>query len=157
MKKRFDDLQQQEVDEARHAAALGAEINLLSRHRDALKFVAHREQLEKEVAEIGMVPDLAEDFSQRRVETQVAIKQNREVEKNLTQELAQIDKKLQTLTYDENIIANEALIKTLAEKASVHAQATSDSRGLRAMIYQHNESAQQNNESSPAGPQLGFR
>ncbi|MDY6989901.1 MAG: AAA family ATPase [Thermodesulfobacteriota bacterium] len=143
MKKRLDDLQQQEVEEIKQVEALGAEISLLSRHRHALKFVALREELEKEVSELGVVPDLAEDFPQRRVETQVAIKQSHEVERHLTQELAHIDKKLETLTYDEKIIANEALIKALADKANVHAQAALDGRGLRARIYQHNESAQQ--------------
>lgn len=143
MKKRLDDLQQQEVEEIKHVESLGAEISLLSRHRDALKFVALGEQLEKEVSELGVVPDLADDFSQRSVETQVAIKQSREVERHLTQELAHIDKKLETLTYDEHIIANDELIKLMADKANVHAQATLDSKGLRARIYQHNESAQQ--------------
>jgi len=143
MKKRLDDLQQEEVEEITHSEALGVEISLLSRHRDAFKFVALREQLEKEVSELGVVPDLADDFPQRRVETQVAIKQSREVERHLNQELAHIDKKLETLSYDENIIAREALIKALADKANVHAQATLDSKGLRAAIYQHNESAQQ--------------
>ncbi|MCF8142705.1 MAG: AAA family ATPase [Deltaproteobacteria bacterium] len=143
MKKRLDDLQQREVEEINHGEALGTEISLLSRHRDAFKFVALREQLEKEVFELGVVPDLADDFPQRRVETQVAIKQSREVERHLTQELAHIDKKLETLSYDENIIAHEALIKALADKANVHAQAALDSKGLRARIYQHNESAQQ--------------
>ncbi|MBW1782843.1 MAG: AAA family ATPase [Deltaproteobacteria bacterium] len=143
MKKRLDDLQQQEVEEIKHVEALGAEISLLSRHRDALKFVALREQLKNEVSELGVVPDLAEDFSQRRVEIQVAIRQSHEVSRHLTRELAHIDKKLETLTYDENIIAHEALIKVLADKANVHAQAVLDSKGLRARIYQHNETAQQ--------------
>jgi uncharacterized protein YhaN len=143
IKKRLDDLQQQEVEEINHAETLAIEISLLSRHRDAQKFVALRAQLEKDISELGVVPDLADDFPQRRVETQVAIKQSHETQRRLTQELAHIDKKLETLTYDENIIANEALIKLLADKTSVHVQATADSKALRARIYQHNESAQQ--------------
>ncbi len=143
MKKRLDDLQQQEVEEIKHVETLAAEISLMSRHRDALKFVALREQLGKDISELGVVPDLAEDFSQRRVKTRVAVTQSREVEKNLTNELADIDSKLEKLTYDEKIIANEKLIKVLADAANVHVHATADSKALRARFYQHNESAQQ--------------
>jgi len=143
MKKQLDDLQQSEVEGIEQVEALGLKISLLSRYRNALKFVADREQLEKDLSELGVVPDLPDDFSQRRVATQVAIKESRQAENNLTQDLADIDRKLEKLTYDEKIIANEKLIKTLADEAHVHAQATTDSKDQRAMIYQHNESAQQ--------------
>ncbi|MEA3428297.1 MAG: AAA family ATPase, partial [Thermodesulfobacteriota bacterium] len=143
MKKQLDDLQQSEVEGIEQVEALGLKISLLSRYRDALKFVAAREQLETDLSELGVVPDLSDDFSQRRVATQVAIKESRQVENNLTRDLADIDRKLEKLTYDEKIIANEKLIKTLADKAHVHAQATTDSKDQRARIYQHNESAQQ--------------
>ena len=143
MKKGLDDLQRREVEGNAYVEALASKISLLSRHRDALKFVAVREQLEKDFIELGVVPDLPDDFSQRRVATQVAIKESRQVEKNLSQDLADIDQKLEKLGYDEEIIANEKLIKILADEANVHTQATVDSRGLRARIYQHKESAQQ--------------
>jgi len=143
MKKQLDDLQQSEVEGIEQVEALGLKISLLSRYRNALKFVADREQLEKDLSGLGVVPDLPDDFSQRRVATQVAIKESRQAENNLTQDLADIDRKLEKLTYDEKIIANEKLIKTLADEAHVHAQATTDSKDQRAMIYQHNESAQQ--------------
>ena len=143
MKKQLDDLQQSEVEGIEQVEALGLKISLLSRYRNALKFVAAREQLEKDLSELGVVPDLPDDFSQRRVATQVAIKESRQAENNLTRDLAGIDRKLEKLTYDEKIIANEKLIKILADEAHVHAQATTDSKDQRAMIYQHNESAQQ--------------
>jgi uncharacterized protein YhaN len=143
MKKRLDALQQQEVEGIEYMEGLASKISLLSRHRDALKFVAAREQLEKDLIELGTVPDLPDDFSQRRVATQVAIKQSRQVEKNLRQDLADIDGKLEKLTYDEEIIANEKLIKVLADEANVHTRATADSEALRARIYQHKETAQQ--------------
>ncbi len=143
MKKQLDDLQQSEVEGIEQVEALGLKISLLSRYRNALKFVAAREQLEKDLSELGVVPDLPDDFSQRRVATQVAIKESRQAENNLTRDLADIDRKLEKLTYDEKIIANEKLIKTLADEAHVHAQATTDSKDQRARIYQHNESAQQ--------------
>ena len=143
MKRQLDDLHQREIGGTKHVEALTSEISLLSRYRDALKFVAVKERLEKDVAELGIVPDLPEDFSQRRVKTRVAITQSREVEKNLTKELADIDSKLEKLTYDEKTIANEKLIKVFADAANVHTQATVDSKALRAKIYHHNESAQQ--------------
>ena len=143
MKKQLDDLQQREVEGIEQVEALGLKISLLSRYREALKFVVAREQLEKDLTDLGVVPDLPNDFSQRRVATQVAIKESRQAENNLTRDLADIDRKLGKLTYDEKIIANEKLIKALADEAHVHAQATADSKDQRARIYQHNETAQQ--------------
>jgi uncharacterized protein YhaN len=143
MKKQLDDLQQSEVEGVEQVEALGLKISLLSRYRNALKFVAARDQLEKDLFQLGVVPGLPGDFSQRRVATQVAIKESGQAEKNLTRDLADIDRKLEKLTYDEKIIANEKLIKDLADEAHVHAQATADSKDQRARIYQHNETAQQ--------------
>ena len=143
MKKRLDDLQRCETEEIEHLEALTSEISLLSRYRDALKFVASRDQLEKDLRGLDRVPDLPDDFSQRRVKTQVAITQSREVEKHLTGQLADIDSKLEELTYDEKIIANDEFIKGLADAANIHIQAAVDGKVLRAKTYQHNESAQQ--------------
>lgn len=143
MKKQLDDLQQREVEGVEHVEALGLKISLLSRYRNTLKFVAARDQLEKDLFQLGVVPDLRDDFSQRRVAAQVAIKESRQAENNLNRDLADIDRKLKKLTYDEKIIANEKLIKTLADEAHVHARATADSKDQRARIYQHNETAQQ--------------
>jgi len=143
MKKQLDDLQQSEVEGVEHVEARGSKISLLSRYRDALKFVAAREQLEKDLFDLGVVPDLPDDFSQHRVATQVAVKESRQVENNLARDLADIDGKLEKLTYNEKIVANEKLIKTLADEAHVHTQATADSKDQRARIYQHNETAQQ--------------
>jgi uncharacterized protein YhaN len=143
LKKQLDDLQQSEVEGIEQVEALGSKISLLSRYRGALKFVAAREQLEKDLTDLGVVPDLPDDFSQRRVATQVAIKESRQAENNLTRDLADIDGKLEKLTYDEKIIANEKLIKNLADEAHVHIQGTTDSKTHRARIYQLNESAQQ--------------
>jgi uncharacterized protein YhaN len=143
MKKELDDLQQREVEGIEQVEALGLKISLLSRYRGALKFVAAREQLEKDLTDLGVVPDLSDDFSQRRVAAQVAIKESRQAENNLTRDLADIDRKLEKLTYDEKIIANEKLVKSLADEAHVHTQAVAHSKDQRARIYQHNESAQQ--------------
>jgi uncharacterized protein YhaN len=142
MKKELDDLQQREVEGVEHVEALGLKISLLSRYRNALKFVAALEQFEKDLSQLGVVPDLPDDFSQHRVATQVAVKESRQAENNLTRDLADIDRKLERLTYDEKIIANEKLIKALADEAHVHARAVADGKDQRARIYQHNETAQ---------------
>jgi uncharacterized protein YhaN len=143
MKKQLDDLQQSEVEGIKQIEALGSKISLLSRYHNALKFVAIREQLEKDLSELGVVPDLPDDFSQRRIATQVAIKESVQAESNLARDLDDIEEKLNTLTFDEKIIANEKLIKDLADEAHVHSRAAADSKAQRARIYQHNETAQQ--------------
>jgi uncharacterized protein YhaN len=143
IKKQLDDLQHSEADGIKQIEALGSKISLLTRFREALKFVAVREQLEKDLSELGVVPDLPDDFSQRRIATQVAIKESRQAENNLARDLSDIEEKLKTLIFDEQIIANEKLIKDLADEAHVHSRAAVDSKAQRARIYQHNETAQQ--------------
>jgi uncharacterized protein YhaN len=143
MKKQLDDLQHSEAEGTKQIELLSSKISLLSRFREALKFVGTREQLEKDLIDLGVVPDLPDDFSQRRVATQVAIKESRQVESNLARDLADLKEKLETLTFDEIIIANEKLIKNLADEAHVRIQEIADSKTQRARIYQHNETAQQ--------------
>lgn len=143
MKKQLDDLQHSEAEGVRQIDSLSLKISQLSRFREALKFVASLEQLEKDLIDLGVVPDLPDDFSQRRVATQVAIKESRQAENNLARDLAEIEEKLKTLTFDEIIIANEKLIKNLADEAQVHIRGITDSKAQRARIYQLNESAQQ--------------
>lgn len=138
-----DDLRQNEVQATEQIELLGTKINLLSRYRDALKFVAAREQLEKDLSELGAVPDLPDGFSQRRVAAQVAFKESRQAIGNLTRDLDEIDEKLGKLTYHEEIIANEKLVKSLADEAQVHITAAADSKALRGRIYQHDENARQ--------------
>ena len=147
MRKEVESLRQQEADTAGEIEKLSCEINLLSRHHAALKYVGQKERLEMELAELGVLPDLPEDFSQRRVETQVAMSRSREIERQLVKELQEIDDKLKGLTYDERLIANEKRITELAEDAHVHAKASSDSKKLRGEIYRHQESAQQKLEA----------
>ena len=143
MKKQFDDLQHSEAEGTKQIELLSSKISLLSRFREALKSVGTREQLEKDLIDLGLVPDLPDDFSQRRVAAQVAIKESRQAEKNLARDLADIEEKLETLTFDEKIIANEKSIKNLADEAHVRIQEIADSKTQRARIYQLNESAQQ--------------
>jgi uncharacterized protein YhaN len=143
MKKQLDDLQHSEAEGTQQIELLSSKISLLSRFREALKFVGTREQLEKDLIDLGVVPDLPDDFSQRRVATQVAIKESRQAENNLARDLADIEGRLKTLTFDDKIIANEKLIKALADEAHVRIQEITDSKTHRARIYQLNESAQQ--------------
>jgi len=143
MKKRVDDLHHDEVEVNENIEALVLRISLMSRYRDAFKYVAAREQSEENLTSLGVVPDLPDDFSRHRVATQVAIAQSCRVKENLSRDLVHIEKELEKLMYDENIIAHEKLIKALADEANVHVQAATDSKGLRARIYQHNESARQ--------------
>lgn len=143
MKKQLDDLQHSEAEGVKQIDSLSSKISQMSRFREALKSVGTREQLEKNLFDLGVVPDLPDDFSQRRVATQVAIKESRQAENNLVRDLAEIEEKLEKLTFDEKIIANEKLIKNLSDEAQVHIRGITDSKAQRARIYQLNENAQQ--------------
>lgn len=142
MKNRLDELRgrQAQVDDL--LESLSSEIVLLSRHRDALKHVTRRSQLLIDLEDLGPVPDLPEDFGRRRVKIQVTIKSAEQVEKDLNRDLAEINQKLDTLTYDEQVIAHVKVIEELAKQVSVHITALADSKRLRAEIYRHNESVQ---------------
>ncbi|MBW1811574.1 MAG: AAA family ATPase, partial [Deltaproteobacteria bacterium] len=144
MKRRLDDLCDREARAADRLEAMSSEVSLLSRHRDALKYVTRRDELQKALATLGPVPDLAEDFAQRRVEIQVKMKTAEQAEQNLFLELADIDQQLETLTYDNQVIAHAKLIEELAKQVSVHTTALADMKKLRGEIYRHNESAQRN-------------
>ena len=144
MKSRLDDLCSREAESADHLEAMSSEISLLSRHRDALRHVTRRDELQKALSALGPVPDLAEDFAQRRVEVQVKMKTEEQSEQNLNWDLVEIDRKLETLTYNDQIIANAKIIEELAKEVSVHTTALTDMKKLRGEVYRHNESVQKN-------------
>jgi uncharacterized protein YhaN len=142
MKKQLDALELLERQTIDQLEALATQISLLTRHRDALKHVAQQKQLEKELDQIGPVPDLYADFSHERVETQMALRQATQAQKNIVLDLEEIDKKHKALVCDDQIIADEKLIENLAGEASVHVKAKTDSRTHRARVHQHHEAAQ---------------
>ena len=143
MSKELDALRQRELDAGNKLESLSAQISLFSRQQDALKYVARRKKLAEKLTEIGPVPELRPDFRDQRIETQVALKGVEQTRKNLEQELTEIDKRLDTLAYDNLIISNKTLIERLADESGIHAKALGDSKSLRARIYQHRESARQ--------------
>jgi uncharacterized protein YhaN len=144
MKDSLDALCNRETQVADLLEALSSEISLLSRHRDALKYVTRQDELQKALTALGPVPDLVEDFAQRRVEVQVKIKTAEQAEENLNLELTDIVRQLKTLTFDDQIIDHEKMIEELAKQVSVHTTALSDMKKLRGEIYRHNESAEKN-------------
>ncbi len=142
MKTSLDKLLDREIAVADRLQVLSSEISLLSRHHDALKHVTRQSQLKIDLDALGPVPDLADDFAQRRVETQTTIKAAVQAEQDLKHELKQIDEKLKTLTFDDQIIAHTKEIEELAKDVSVHTTAIADCKRLSAEIHRHNESAQ---------------
>ena len=143
IKTHLDQLQNREAEGNRKAEELDREISQLSRYDIARKYVPVWDQLHGELAEIGSVPQLPDDFSERRVAAQVAIKESIQAVDNLETDLDGIHKKQERLSYDSNLIANEELIAELADNVNVHRKEIKDSKRLRAEIYGHNESAQQ--------------
>ena len=142
MKGRLDDLCAREAQVADRLEQMSSEISLLSRYRDALKHVTRQDELQKALGALGAVPDLAEDFAQRRVEAQVGIKTAQQAEQDLNRELAEIDGRIETLTYDEPVMAHAKMIEELAKQVSVHTTALADMKKLKGENHRHSESAQ---------------
>ena len=140
-KKQTEKLQVSEKDNEREIEELSARIGLLSRHRDAVKHVAARARLEKELEKIGPAPRLRENFRQERVETRMAVGQAAQAEKNLKRDLEEIEEKLENLSVDERIVSDGKRVEALAGEANVHAKARADAKSLRARIYQQRDSA----------------
>ena len=143
MKKQEDKLKESEKVNEQELEELSTRIAMLSRHRDAVKPVAARERLKKELDEIGQAPRLREGFRQERVETQMGVRQALEAEKNLKRDLEEIDERLEALAVDERLVSDAKRIEALAREASVHAKAKTDAKSLRARIYQQRESARE--------------
>lgn len=144
MQGRLDDLCAREAQVTGRLETMSSEISLLSRHRDALKHVTRQVELQKKLAALGFVPDLPEDFARRRVEVQVRIKAAEQTEQNLNRELSEIERQIETLSYDERVIAHAKMIAELAKQASVHTTALADMKKLRGEIYRHDEDAEKN-------------
>ncbi|MFZ5573032.1 MAG: AAA family ATPase [Thermodesulfobacteriota bacterium] len=140
----LDNLQEREIKVAEELSTLSAEISMLSRYRDASKYVSRQIQLQIELDSLGRVPNLEENFSERRIATQLAIKVAEQNEQNLVREIMEIDRNLDTLTFDKEIIAHEKMIEGLAKEVNVHTTAAKDSKKLRADIHRHRETGQQN-------------
>ncbi len=143
MKKQLDIFRQRELDTGNKLESLSIQTMLLSRYHDALKYVPRREKLKKELDRIGPVPDLRSDFSEQRTATQVGLREAEQISDNLKIELENIEKRLETLVYEDRVISNKILIERLADESNVHAKALVDSRTLRARIHQHRETARE--------------
>jgi len=142
MKSRLDDLQKQEKELTNRLNELTTEISLFSRYQDAIKYVAKLDKLQKDLEEIGPVPILSSNFSERRVEAQVEIQGAKQAERDLVQSIAEITKELETLTFDDKLLDNASLVENLAKETSVHTKAIKDSTALKAEILHLHESAE---------------
>ena len=142
MKSRLDDLQRKEKEVTNRLTELTAEISLFSRYRDALKYVTRLDELQKELEEIGPVPELSSNFSERRIEAQVEIQGAKQTEGDLVQSITEITKELNELTFDDQLVGNASIVVDLAKDASIHTKAMTDSISLKAQIANLHKSAE---------------
>ena len=138
-------LERLEKSEKRIEARL-SELNKIigtnTRYRDALKIVTGLQQAEQELAALASIPQLPEDFPQRRIQAQAAIRESRQARDDLLAELNSIIAQMEKISVDERIIADQELIETLAGEIQVHIKAAADSRTQRAKIHQCNREAE---------------
>ncbi len=142
LKKKVDELYRQEKMTDEGLKELSTKFNLISRHEAALPHVAKWKELSEKLKKIGFVPDLSEDFSSNRVETQIGQEQAKSTLVSLKENTEMLKQKLCELLFDQNILSHEKLIESLSAEANIHSKAKTDSKSLRARIYQQREAAQ---------------
>ena len=143
IKRKLDDYRQREEQGEQQLKEISTTINLLSRHRDGLKHVAHWQQLQADLKELRSVPELPQEFAQIRVQTQTTLQQSRTIRENLQSELASLTTQRQEVTFDAKILAHGNIIESFARDASIHAKAQADGKSLRATLYRVNESVEE--------------
>ena len=112
-------------------------IGTATRYKDALNYVTRFQQVEAELETLASVPELPEDFAQQRIQAQATVKQNQQAQETLGKELESIVQQMGELSFDETILANQDLIETLASTIAVYTKESTDSKTLRAKIYQN--------------------
>ena len=152
MQDRLDALQNRKSDVEKQLAEATFNISLFTRYQAALTHVAKRIELQDALREIGPVPDLSADFSQRRVQAQVELKRSEQAEKDLGRVSAETQKRIEQLSFEDNLVGNATAIEALATEATIHAKAIADSVSLKIQTEQLYESA----EKSLAGLRAGL-
>jgi uncharacterized protein YhaN len=141
LQSRLDDLIRRKKDVSNRLADLTAEISLLSRYRDALQYVTKQTELKHTIEDIGYVPDLSDDFAERRIAAQVGLKEAAQAEQDLIQALAEIEKRLSELFFDPRLLDRASIIETLAGEVHLHKKAMTDSVSLKIQATQLYEAA----------------
>jgi uncharacterized protein YhaN len=126
--------QKQQIEE--RLSDLNRTIGTLSRYRSALNYVTRFQQVDEEIGSLASVPELSEDFAQKRIQVQAAVKQYQQSQETLHGELETIAKQMGALSFNETILSNQDLIETLANRMAVYTKESSDSKALRAKIHQ---------------------
>ena len=121
---------------------LNTTIGIHTRYREALKIVSGLQQAEQELKALAEIPQLPEDFPQRRIQAQAAISESRQARDNLQDEINSITAQIEKISFDEKIIAGQELIESLAGEIQVHIKEASDSKTLQARIHQCNRDAE---------------
>ena len=135
-KKELDQLEEKRQLVEGRLSDLSKTIGTYTRYRDALKHVTRLDQVEQDLASLDSVPELPDDFPQRRIQAQAAIKESQQAQQNLQSDMKLIGERLQSLPFDDTIVASQELIESIASEIKVHIKEVDDSKNLRAKIHQ---------------------
>jgi len=122
-------------------SAVNRTIGTYTRYKDALKHVTNLDQLEQELQDLESIPELSDDFQKRRIQAQATIKESQQAQQDLSSDLESINTRLQALSFDEAIIANQEPIEFIADEIQVYIKEGKDSKTQRAKIHQANRDA----------------
>jgi uncharacterized protein YhaN len=120
----------------RHAALnakireCSAALNRRSRLHRSLKLVARRQELQAALKSAGDLPELPDDFSERRFEAQKAIGVMAHGEELRNRDLQSLTDKLAECVVDPSLLAHGEQITALAAEAHVHTKALADAARL---------------------------
>ena len=141
-KKELEQLEQTKQKTDVRLSELNVIMSADTRARDALRHIPRLMQTEADLDTLASIPVLKEDFQQQRITTQATIEQSRKSQENLLRELELIGAHMKQLGFDEKLIASSERIEALAGDIRVHVKADSDSKVLRAKIYEADREAQ---------------
>lgn len=141
---KIEDLLREEVTIENELEELAITTNLLNRYKKGLAYVTRFEELQEQLQQMEAVPNLRDDFSQTRIETQVNKEQLQLSLSQLETSCSQLKENLDQLNLETNLLNHEHHIETLSAEVTIHQKAQQDAKSLRFRRYQQQENSQKN-------------
>lgn len=119
--------QMQLAEEILHAETRRSQLERVRRTQPRL---ARLEELDQQLADLGAVPRLPEDFSQRRQQAERQLRENAVQRATLDNRLGRLRQQVAELTIDERLLAEAEAVEAITEALGSHRKAARDRPAL---------------------------